>query len=945
MKREEFHDIRRKRGRGGKSKISLFYINAHGKDNLLSSIISKQYDSLLSCNSVTMLSETWVTEEKFTPCLKNKTFFYSGATRTAKTGRASGGLELYVNPSMKAKLISSSPHHLGISLYGYSIISIYYTPSFELDDMIVDLTDAISKVPDATKVIVMGDFNIRPGTERFTILERHFESEGLFLRSDPSKATYIYDEKGSTLDHIFVTLGIRVACAQVLGAEISDHMPINITIYIPRKRLQPNYNKQVWYKKVDLEHCAANLEDLDSPTPSQLTDALKPSFKIGSTKKFDTKPWFCESLREMFTQTINLRPEPNAPREDFKRYTVARNAYHHSLRQAERLHHQAQVEQLLEGHRRGDLTDLYKKAKTDGSTSGIPLKTLEEHFKSIFSRCSPPPPPPSFEQLDLAVDQLALIRRVKEEEIVNRAVLAKSKSCGANGYSPQHIKCLIHPLSIHIAPIYTSFLQGCDLPSVWLKANVFFIHKGGSFSNANNYRSISNEDPFLKLFTSILYQRTLEFAMARDLIPTFQFGFTPGRSTMGAAALLYDLAITRMRKGERTFVAFIDYRKAFDFLDRSLLYKKLEKFGFPNLYLTTLHKILSGMTFRISADNHQTGPLKTNNGVLQGDSLSPLLFNLFVSDLPGCFSHSPPTLNNVEIPYIQYADDLVICATSADELQTALNDLHRYCDENGLEINTDKSKVMIYYMGQLPRRTREFSFRLNGAKLEKVNSFKYLGVYFSTQLRFSTHMENLADKAQARIGFLFSRLDIKMLPLETVLKIFQVYVLPMIEYGLPLWLTGKHSDQALARVNATFTKYLKRYLGVPYPSSSRLIHHLCQTRPLHEILWDRLANATGGIMLPEIMHGWQLSFANVTPVFEPYSIQNIPTSFWHSRMCLNLPWNPQYRRKISREILDSNHHSTCANRDFHRFPDVDKCICIICGQHNHMYHSLYFCNK
>ena len=86
------------------------------------------------------------------------------------------------------------------------------------------------------------------------------------------------------------------------------------------------------------------------------------------------------------------------------------------------------------------------------------------------------------------------------------------------------------------------------------------------------------------------------------------------------------------------------------------------------------------MTFRIVANSCHTSPLKSHNGVLQGDSLSPLLFNLFVADLPKSLSHSAPKLDDIEVPYMQYADNLPICATNAAELQKVLDDLKEYFD-------------------------------------------------------------------------------------------------------------------------------------------------------------------------------------------------------------------------------------------------------------------------
>jgi len=214
-------------------------------------------------------------------------------------------------------------------------------------------------------------------------------------------------------------------------------------------------------------------------------------------------------------------------------------------------------------------------------------------------------------------------------------------------------------------------------------------------------------------------------------------------------------------------------------------------------------------------------------GVPQGDPISPILFNLFIHDLPSSLHHNGIELNGVRVHYIQYADDLCIIAESEEDLQRGLDNLNRYCHEHFIEVNVSKTKVQIFYRGRLP----SCSFDLNGRPLEIVKNFIYLGFGFSTQLSFTQHVQTINSRARAKCGLLFAKLPIINLPLNLVIDLFSVFIMPIYLYGLPLWFENCATSSFQA-INSTFTKYLKRYLLVPTHSNNASVHFLTSTLPL-----------------------------------------------------------------------------------------------------------------
>ena len=183
------------------------------------------------------------------------------------------------------------------------------------------------------------------------------------------------------------------------------------------------------------------------------------------------------------------------------------------------------------------------------------------------------------------------------------------------------------------------------------------------------------------------------------------------------------------------------------------------------------------------------------------------------------------------------------------------------------------------------------------------------------------------------------------LPLNIVLDLFSTFVLPIYHYGLPLWLSNC-SASSLQSIDATLTKFLKRYFMVPLHSNNASIHFLSSTIPLSKTLKMAAPNASSSLTFPETLHGYRLSFLQ-SPCREMDHAQylseireKIPPAFWLSRTLARIPVCPKYRRKLIREILDSDHPQLCQTNTFHPTP-TSSCICTHCGEPASFYHSRF----
>ena len=343
----------------------------------------------------------------------------------------------------------------------------------------------------------------------------------------------------------------------------------------------------------------------------------------------------------------------------------------------------------------------------------------------------------------------------------------------------------------------------------------------------------------------------------------------------------------------------------------------------------------------IQAGEFLSEPFCSNIGTPQGDVISPLLFSLFLNDIEAWIPNLGPMLHGVRIGYLMYADDIVLLAENANDLQKMINALHTYCERNKLVINIGKTKCMIFHRGRCPKA----SFIYNNQELEIVNAFTYLGFKFTVQLSFTKHLEALIIKARSRIGQLYSRLPLMNIPIDLLLDAFRTYCTPIFLYGIPLWY-NKCSNNSLRSLDALFTKFLKQYLHLPPWTNNATTYFITCTEPFSKQLASRAPHMISSFTYPDCFSGLKLSFldrpsSNEPDLFDP--IPNVPSEFWTSRVYASIPSDSFYRKTLLREIFDLNHMDLCKTEKFHEHHQIS-CICRFCGEHVHRYHDRYCSN-
>ena len=182
-------------------------------------------------------------------------------------------------------------------------------------------------------------------------------------------------------------------------------------------------------------------------------------------------------------------------------------------------------------------------------------------------------------------------------------------------------------------------------------------------------------------------------------------------------------------------------------------------------------------------------PIQTTIGLKQGCGLSPLLFNLFIDKITSIFDQScnPVSLGGKDLSCLLWADDLVLLSSSPEGLQNAINKTHVFYTELGLQMNTKKTKVLIFNSRGL--KLTENNFSVAGNLLEIVDNYQYLGIKFKPSGPFSFAVGELFDKA-SRAWFAISNIlyQHKKLAVRKALQLFDSLIRPIMLYAVEFWL-------------------------------------------------------------------------------------------------------------------------------------------------------------
>ena len=386
-------------------------------------------------------------------------------------------------------------------------------------------------------------------------------------------------------------------------------------------------------------------------------------------------------------------------------------------------------------------------------------------------------------------------------------ILRPYKSSGLDGVSNEMILCLLKVCPKIILKLFNTILDSGKPISWWCTSIIVPIHKKGSKTDPDNYRGIALATCMSKFFAAVLNQRLLNFALEKGVIRKNQLGFMPGNRCSDALIILYNIFNKYcVKRNKYIYACFVDFKKAFDTVPRHILFQKLLSHDITGKFYNCIKNMYTQDFACVNIGDSITEEFRINQGVKQGCILSPLLFNIFVSDLTTALDkgESNPVKidNDLSLNSLIWADDLLLLSESEHGLNNMLRNLDEYTKSNLIRVNLDKTNCMIFNKsGRLIRRT----FMFGSKKVEMTREYKYLGFLMTPSFSIPRALADLRDRSlkayyalKSKLGKLF-RADIGI-----TLHLFNSCIKPILLYASDFWGCLK-----LPKPNPIETMYLK----------------------------------------------------------------------------------------------------------------------------------------
>ena len=326
-----------------------------------------------------------------------------------------------------------------------------------------------------------------------------------------------------------------------------------------------------------------------------------------------------------------------------------------------------------------------------------------------------------------------------------------SKAVGLDDIPPRLLKDAAHIVAKPLTDIINASLRQAKVPVDWKAARVIPLFKKGDVNNMDNYPPISILPTASKLLEREVHTQLVNYLREHKFLNPYQCGFRKGHSTDFAALSFADTIRRNIDLGLMIGAIFLDLRKAFDTVDHSTLLGKLFTIGVTDQEQNWFDNYLSGRSQVVGFNGVVSDGEPVTIGVPQESILGPLLFILYVNDLPDVIC---------KCSILMYADDTVLFCSGLDvtKIENKLNDewnlIGRWLRDNGLFLNVAKTEPMLFGIVARLKNVDRFQIQVHGHTIRRVFEFSYLGIVFDEHVNWNAHVKYVLGKAGKRIGTL-----------------------------------------------------------------------------------------------------------------------------------------------------------------------------------------------
>ncbi len=564
--------------------------------------------------------------------------------------------------------------------------------------------------------------------------------------------------------------------------------------------------------------------------------------KVGKDH-FKHQPWFdadCKADKRRLRKYLKIHPDTRVGdkmKKEYKRLLKTKRAAYEKV-QADRLCHLAKVNPAAfwKCYRKrestannitaeGWLSAFKALVGQQFDSSGEPGQPQQEDDAGVGS-ANPSPCECSELNADITLAEIA--------EAVKK--LKRNKAAGLDGIKAEFIIDAYDTLAPHLLRIFNQFLDN-NFPAELSVGVIHPIFKAGDHDDPGNYRGITVGPVLAKLFAMILDQRLATWTEKNKLRAKGQAGFRKDfRTTDNLFVLKTLLDQRKARRAAKMYCCFVDFKKAFDTVPRALLWQVLRELGVEGRIMHCLQSMYAADRACVKAPGSGvTSTFTCHMGVKQGCPLSPNLFGIYIDGLEerlAAVQCDAPTLAGKAIALLLYADDLALLSESPQGLQLQLDVLAQFCAARQLTVNVKKTKVIVFE----GRASACQPFTYQGDVVERVTSFRYLGIEFHSTRGFSFAIEKIMIASRKSMFALQRRCaELKIKDPATKCRLFDTLVAPVMNYACEIWA----GEAAAAKLEVVHRQFLKMTAGLSSRVNSYIVLAEFGRHPMYVQQWQQ----------------------------------------------------------------------------------------------------------